>query len=36
MVQLDSPLRKRIDRALLVLREDGTYRQLNNKWFGGP
>ncbi|MGB9009324.1 MAG: transporter substrate-binding domain-containing protein [Candidatus Acidiferrales bacterium] len=35
-VQLDSPLRKRIDRALVGLREDGTYQQIYDKWFGGP
>ena len=34
--QLDSPLRRKVDRALLKLRENGTYRQLYNKWFGGP
>jgi polar amino acid transport system substrate-binding protein len=35
-VQLDSPLRKRIDRVLIALREDGTYQQIYDKWFGGP
>ena len=35
-VQLDSPLRKKIDRALVALREDGTYQQIYEKWFGGP
>ena len=35
-VQLDSPLRKKIDRALVALREDGTYQQLYVKWFGTP
>ncbi len=34
MVELDSPLRKRVDRTLLVLRENGTYQQIYNKWFG--
>jgi polar amino acid transport system substrate-binding protein len=34
MVQLDSPLRKEIDVALLKLREDGTYDRLYAKWFG--
>jgi polar amino acid transport system substrate-binding protein len=29
-----SPLRKRVDGALLALREDGTYLQLYEKWFG--
>ena len=34
MVQLDSPLRKKIDIALLALREDGSYKRLYDKWFG--
>jgi polar amino acid transport system substrate-binding protein len=34
MVQLNSPLRKQIDLALLTLREDGTYQKLYDKWFG--
>ncbi len=34
--QLDSPWRKKVDRALLSLRENGTYRQLYDKWFGSP
>ena len=34
MVQLNSPLRKRIDAALLTLREDGSYQNLHAKWFG--
>jgi polar amino acid transport system substrate-binding protein len=33
-LQLDSPLRKRIDGALMALRENGTYQQIYNKWFG--
>jgi len=36
MVQMNSPLRKRIDVALLTLREDGTYQKLYEKWFGNP
>jgi polar amino acid transport system substrate-binding protein len=36
MVQLNSPLRKEIDGALLTLREDGTYQKLYDKWFGSP
>ncbi len=36
MVQLDSPLRKRVDRALIGLRDNGTYQQIYDKWFGGP
>ena len=35
LVPLDSPLRRKIDRALVTLREDGTYRQIYEKWFGG-
>jgi polar amino acid transport system substrate-binding protein len=30
---LGSPLRKRVDGALLALREDGTLLRLQNKWF---
>lgn len=33
---LDSKLRKRVDRALLGLREDGTYQRLYEKWFAAP
>jgi polar amino acid transport system substrate-binding protein len=33
-LQLDSPLRKKIDGALIVLRENGTYQQIYDKWFG--
>ena len=36
MVQMNSPLRRKIDAALLTLREDGTYQQLYFKWFGSP
>jgi polar amino acid transport system substrate-binding protein len=28
-----SPLRKRVDSALLKLREDGTYQEIYNRWF---
>jgi polar amino acid transport system substrate-binding protein len=35
-LQLGSPLRKKIDGALIAFREDGTYRQIYNKWFGAP
>lgn len=34
MVPLHSPLRRRIDSALIELREDGTYERLREKWFG--
>lgn len=30
-----SPLRKRVNEALLKLKESGTYDQLYKKWFGG-
>jgi polar amino acid transport system substrate-binding protein len=33
-LQLDSPLRKKIDGALMALRENGTYQQIYNKCFG--
>jgi polar amino acid transport system substrate-binding protein len=36
MEQLNSPLRKRIDGALLRLREDGSYQKIYDKWFGSP
>jgi polar amino acid transport system substrate-binding protein len=31
----NSPLRRQVDSVLLALREDGTYQQLYDKWFGG-
>ena len=34
--QLDSPLRRKVNGALLTLRENGAYQQLYNKWFGSP
>ncbi len=34
MVQLDSPLRRKIDLALIALRENGAYQQIYDKWFG--
>ena len=30
-----SPWRKRVDGALLSMREDGTYQKLHEKWFAG-
>ena len=33
-LQLDSPLRKKIDGALMALRENGTYQRIYDKWFG--
>ena len=34
MVQLDSPLRRKINLALITLRENGTYQRIYDKWFG--
>jgi polar amino acid transport system substrate-binding protein len=34
MVQLDSPLRRKVNLALIALRENGTYQQIYDKWFG--
>ncbi|MGH7772051.1 MAG: transporter substrate-binding domain-containing protein [Candidatus Binatia bacterium] len=31
----NSPYRKRVNEALLTLRENGTYQELYKKWFGG-
>jgi polar amino acid transport system substrate-binding protein len=36
MVQPDSPLRRKINLALTELRENGTYQQIYDKWFGKP
>ena len=30
-----SPLRKRVNDAVLAIREDGTYQRIHEKWFGG-
>jgi polar amino acid transport system substrate-binding protein len=35
VMQLNSPLRKKISRALVTLRENGSYQQIYDKWFGG-
>jgi polar amino acid transport system substrate-binding protein len=35
-LQLGSPVRKKIDSALIAFDEDGTYQQIYNKWFGAP
>ena len=32
--QNGSPLRKQVNNAMLQLREDGTYQQIYDKWFG--
>ncbi|MFP6562064.1 transporter substrate-binding domain-containing protein [Paraburkholderia sp. B3] len=31
---VDSALRRRVDAALLAMREDGTWQRIYNKWFG--
>ena len=31
---VDSPLRRRVDGALLAMREDGTYQRIYDRWFG--
>jgi polar amino acid transport system substrate-binding protein len=31
---VDSPLRRRVDGALLSMREDGTYQRIYDRWFG--
>jgi polar amino acid transport system substrate-binding protein len=36
MVQLDSPLRRKINLALIGLRDNGIYQQIYDKWFGSP
>jgi polar amino acid transport system substrate-binding protein len=34
--QLDSPLRRKVNGALLEVRKNGAYQQLCDKWFGSP
>jgi len=34
MFQLGSPLRRNVDTALAALRENGTYQQIYDEWFG--
>ena len=34
LFRLGSPLRKKVDSALIVLRENGIYEQVYRKWFG--
>jgi len=34
--QLNSPLCRKVGLALLTLRQNGTYEQLYDKWFGAP
>lgn len=36
MMQLDSPLRRKINVALITLCENGAYRPICDKWFGAP
>jgi len=33
---LGSPLRRRVDSALIALRENGAYQEIYEKWFGPP
>jgi polar amino acid transport system substrate-binding protein len=33
---IGSPLRKRVNGALLSMREDGTYQRIYERWFGTP
>jgi len=35
LFQLNDPLRRRVNSAILALREDGTYYRLLGRWFGG-
>jgi polar amino acid transport system substrate-binding protein len=35
VLPLNSPLRKKIDSALVALQEDGSYQRIYEKWFGG-
>jgi polar amino acid transport system substrate-binding protein len=35
IVPIDSPLRKKINGALLAMREDGSYQRIYQRWFGG-
>jgi polar amino acid transport system substrate-binding protein len=35
-MQLGSPYRREVDRALLTIMEDGSYRRLETRWFGEP
>jgi len=32
--QLNSPLRRQVNSALIAIREDGTYDRIYAKWFG--
>ena len=34
VVPLGSPLRRRISSTLLMLKEDGSYQRIHEKWFG--
>jgi len=35
VVQLDSPLRKRVSNQLFALQEGGASQRIYSKWFGG-
>jgi polar amino acid transport system substrate-binding protein len=34
--QVNSPMSRRVDVALLALRQNGIYQRLYEKWFGAP
>jgi polar amino acid transport system substrate-binding protein len=34
LFQLGDPLRRRVNNAIVALREDGTYQKYYDKWFG--
>jgi polar amino acid transport system substrate-binding protein len=36
MLQLDSSLHRKVDCALVTLRENGTYQKLYDNWFRSP
>jgi len=34
VLPLDSPLRRKVNSALVTLHDDGTYQRIYEKWFG--
>jgi ABC-type amino acid transport substrate-binding protein len=34
VLPLDSPLRRKVNSALVTLHDDGTYERIYQKWFG--
>ena len=34
VLPLDSPLRRKVNSALITLYDDGTYQRIHEKWFG--